>query len=615
MSTTATRTLLTAALAVAALPSLAADRAAFSRTVFIGDSLSDSGYSRPVLVAAGGPPAAILGRFTTNPGLVWSEHLARYYGTDATPNGNGQSGDNYAAGGARVTVDEVNQLGPIPSLLSQYDTYLAANGGRAEPDALYTVWGGANDLFAVAANPPQAQAIIGAAVAGQVGIVGGLQNAGARYVLVPNIPDIGLTPLFLAQGAAASAQASGLADTYNQALYSALAGQGLRVIPVDTYRFLQEAAANPSVYGFSNVTGTACTTPQSVLCNPGTITAPGAERTYLFADGLHPSAAAHEMLGDLALSMIEGPRQIAVLPQSAAGTGRNRAARVAAQSVPSADAAAGVHWWTDFRGDLQRYDHGDHYDGMGPALLAGFGRQHGGLRYGGFAGYARQDNDWGRRRGSWEQTEATLGAYLGWRSNGVWFTGQVSYSWLDFDIERNVSLGPALRRHHGSADGNTLTLALSTGWDLGQGALVHGPVLSVVAQRIDMDGFAEDGANLSTSLAYLDQSFDSLVGSAGWQASYQINPGVRPYVRVTIDREFEKPATEVFAQSQTLSTTLPYAVPGVELDRTYATATIGARAHLSRLNPGLAANLGLSLNAGQKGGKHSMVFVSIGNGF
>jgi len=104
MSTARTcrHTLIATALAVAAIPSLAADRAAFSRTVFIGDSLSDSGFFRPLLVATAGSPAAVLGRFTTNPGWVWSEHLARYYGTDASPNGNGQNGDNYAAGGAET---------------------------------------------------------------------------------------------------------------------------------------------------------------------------------------------------------------------------------------------------------------------------------------------------------------------------------------------------------------------------------------------------------------------------------------------------------------------------------------------------------------------------------
>jgi len=611
MSTIARRILLTTTLTVATVSSSpAADRATFSRTVLIGDSLSDSGYFRPILVTAN-PQAAILGRFTTNPGLVWSEHLARYYGTDANPNGNGQNGDNYAAGGARMTVDEANPLlGPIPSMLSQSNNYLAANNGHAPSDALYTVWGGANDLFAAAAAASQAQTILNTAVLGQVGIVASLQAAGARYVLVPNIPDIGLTPQFLAMGAATSAQASNLADTYNRALYTTLAAQGLRVIPVDTYHFLQETVASPSRYGFSNVTDAACLSAQSITCNPDTYVTPDADRTYLFADGVHPSAAAHEMLADLALSMIEGPRQVAVLPHSATATGRNRAGRVAVQAVPSTDTTRAIHWWSDIRSDLQRYDHGDHYDGMGPALLAGFARQQGSQRYGGFAGYGHQDNDWGRNRGSWDQTEITLGAYFGWRDGGAWFSGQVSYSWLDFEINRNVPLGPTLHRHHGSATGNNLTLALSTGWDFGQNTLLHGPLISVTTQRINIHGFIEDGANLSTALAYPDQSYDSLTGSIGWQASYQISPTVRPYAHITIDREFETTDAEVFAQS--LSTTLPYTVPGIGTDRTWATATIGARAKLSGT---LGANLGLSFNAGQKGGKHHMVFVSIGNGF
>src|SRR5690606_31596706 len=136
--------------------------------------------------------------------------------------------------------------------------YLAANGGRADPDALYTVWGGANDLFAVTSDPANAQAIIGGAVAAQVGIIGSLQSAGARYVLVPNIPDLGLTPSFRAQGEAAAGQGTALATLYNQALFDTLAANNLSVIPVDTFSFLREVAANPSAFGIGNVTGTAC---------------------------------------------------------------------------------------------------------------------------------------------------------------------------------------------------------------------------------------------------------------------------------------------------------------------------------------------------------------------
>ena len=87
------------------------------------------------------------------------------------------SGSSIAAGGARVGTDSVGALGYTPSLASQYARYLSS-GNTVDPGALYTIWGGANDLFAVQANPAQAQAIIGAAVTAHVGLVGALTQAG-----------------------------------------------------------------------------------------------------------------------------------------------------------------------------------------------------------------------------------------------------------------------------------------------------------------------------------------------------------------------------------------------------------------------------------------------------
>ena len=606
----AVHTALAAALALAVLPAAAHDQP-FSQTVFFGDSLTDAGYFRPLL-----PPEvqAVTGQFTTNPGLVWSQWLAEYYGTQARPNGNGQTGDNHAAGGARVGVDVNGALGFTPSLATQAAGYLADNGGRADPDALYTVWGGANDLFAVTSDPANAQAIIGGAVTAQVGIIGSLQAAGARYVLVPNIPDLGVTPGFLAQGPGAAAQGTALATTYNEALFGALAANGLSVIPVDTFSFLQEVVANPALFGISNVTGTACMpqiTAQSLTCNPTSLVSPDAPQTHLFADGVHPASGAHVALADLAIAAIEAPRQMAVLPHSAAGTGRDRAARVGAQANARGD-ATGSRWWADLRGDFQRYDHGKHYDGAGPALTVGMDWGSDGLSWGGFLGYGAQGNDWGARRGNWDQSEVSIGGYAGWNGeSGAWVNGQLSYSRIDFDIERQVPLGPALRTHTASTDGSNLTVAVQGGWDFGDGALRHGPVLGVVAQRIEVDGFAESDPTLSTSLAYPDQEFDSLVGSAGWQLAYTIHDHLVPYARITIDREFEDEATQAFGRSQSIVGSLPYAVPGVEYDQSWTTLTFGARTKLF----GLDANIGASVNNGQKGGKHSMVFASVGAGF
>ena len=598
------RSLLCVALALAASPALA--QTGYSDTVFFGDSLTDSGHFRPALVGSAGPSAAVLGRFTTNPGLVWSEFLADYYGTNAASDN--QGGDNYAVGGARTGVDTTGALGPIPSVATQLSNYLASNGGRADPNALYTVWGGANDLFAVAAGAP-AQATIGAAVTSQIGVIGGLQQAGARYVLVPNIPDLGKTPQFLAQGAAGSAAGTQLAATYNAALFGGLTSAGLRVIPMDAFSLIGEISASPATYGFANVTNPACGAVSSLICSPANYATPSAAETYAFADGVHPSTGAHRILGQYAVSLLEGPRQIALLSYSASVMGRARADRVAlhVDGKPQAD---GMRWWGDLRGDSLRYDHGHLYDGIGPAGTLGVDWSRGSLVYGAFGGFGRNEFDFGSRGGSFDESDATLGGFVGWYGDRAWVNAQLSHTWISYDVDRTVQLGPATRSHSGSPDGTNLSLAVHAGYEFDHGKLRHGPVASVLAQRISRDGYTESNPS-STALAYADEDLDSLIGSAGWQASYAINDNLRPYARVTYDREFETQAEEAFAQLQSMPGVMPYAVPGLNMDRDYGTLTLGARTGLF----GLAADLGVMTTVGQKGGTNATVFATLTGGF
>jgi outer membrane lipase/esterase len=614
------RSILAAALALAAVPAFAQSDSLFSQTVFFGDSLTDSGFYQPVLVAGNGPAAATVARFTTNPGLVWAEFLADYYGTNATPAWQltptgvvGAGGDDYAAGGATISPGPGFPPAPptqfAPSLTTQVTAYLAANGGQANPDALFTVWGGANDLF-FHLNGLTTQAQFLGAAAAQVALVGTLESAGARYVLVPTMPDVGLTPFGLSQGAAGSAGITQLVAGYNATLFGGLQAAGLRVIPLDTFHFLREITADPATYGFTNVTTPACGAAPSLGCNPANFLDPSAAQTYAFADGVHPTTAAHQMLAQYAISILEAPGQIAILPHSEAMVGRSRADRVGAHvgGKPSGD---GMRWWTDLRGDFQRYGDGDVYDGAGPTLTFGVDWNSGNFVYGGFVGYGRQGNDWGQRRGSFDQTDTTLGGFVGWYGDSAWVNGQVSYSRVGFDIDRDVQIGPATRTHHGSTDGRNITAGINAGWDFMSGAWRHGPVASVLSQHIRVDDFAESEPTLSTSLAYPEQTFDSLIGSLGWQGSYRINDHLQPYARVTWDREFERSADEAFAQAQSIPGTMPYAVPGMDFDRSYGTLVLGARTQLF----GLDANVGLSATVAQRNGNDASVFATVGSAF
>ena len=601
------RSALALALALAAMPAFA--QSTYTQTVFFGDSLTDAGFFRPLLPAS---VRTVTGQFTTNPGLVWSQNLAEHYGTTAGANGNGQTGTNYAAGGARVGINTTGALGPIPSLATQTSNYLAANGGRADSGALYTVWGGANDLFAITNAGAPATATITAAVTAQVGIVGQLQSAGARYILVPTIPDLGSTPAFRAQGAAAQASGTALTVAYNNALFSGLTGSNLRVIPIDTFSFIREIIAAPAEYGFTNITGTACQpqiTANSLTCNPSSWVTPDAPNTYLFADGVHPTTRAHLILSEYVISVLEAPRQIALLSNSSAVIGRARAERVATH-VDGKPEADGMRWWGGLRGDSQRYDDGELYDGVTPAGTFGVDWSRGAVVFGGFGGYGSGTQDFGRNSGSFKQSDATLGGFVGWYGEQAWVSGQLSYSWLSFDVDREVHLGGTTRTHSGSPDGSNLSVGISGGYEFGEGAFRHGPVLSLLSQQITVDGYAESNPS-SSALAYADQDFDSLIGSAGWQVSYAVSEHVRPYARLTYDREFEESAEEVFASVQSLPGVAPYAVPGLDLDDSYSTLLLGARSQVF----GLDADFGLSTTIGQKSARDVTAFATLSGSF
>ena len=174
--------------------------AQFSNIFFVGDSLTDSGTYKPIL-----PPGT--GLFTTNPGPVWSQVLAQRYGLTAIPAN--QGGTNYAQGGARVTglpgVPAAPPTGTATPIAAQVSQLLAS--GPLDGNALYAVWGGANDIFfqlgalqAGLITPAQLQANIGTAAGDLVRQMAILQAAGAQNIIVVNLPDVGRSPFGVASG-------------------------------------------------------------------------------------------------------------------------------------------------------------------------------------------------------------------------------------------------------------------------------------------------------------------------------------------------------------------------------------------------------------------------------
>lgn len=79
---------------------------------------------------------------------------------------------------------------------------------------MYVVWGGANDLLkAVEQSQIDAFQTISKAAGSQVAAIKALKDNGENYILVPNIPDVGLTPKFV--NTVAQSGSTDAANLYN----------------------------------------------------------------------------------------------------------------------------------------------------------------------------------------------------------------------------------------------------------------------------------------------------------------------------------------------------------------------------------------------------------------
>jgi phospholipase/lecithinase/hemolysin len=344
--------LLRAAAVVAITFGLTSSNASFGadklEVIVFGDSLLDAGTYAPVAKAKFDG-----GRFTTNPGLNFTQLVARHYGSELRPafvGGFGlplipAGGRDYAQGGSRVTLQpgldhaaagsphaDFAEQTTIP-VKDQVAEFLKAHE-RFSPDQLILINGGANDIFfqltaAQAAGTAQAQQDAVKAITQSAldlaDIVGTIVKRGATHVMVINVPDIGKVPLGAASvdGGQSFTQISQL---FNSTLTGALRQPDLgdKVLLIDTFSFQNDILANFQQHGFKvSNTAFACDLSaqvtkatnlhldnpsvfgQSLFCSPQTYVSKGADETFMFADTVHPSTRMNALFAEFVEQQIE----------------------------------------------------------------------------------------------------------------------------------------------------------------------------------------------------------------------------------------------------------------------------------------------------------------------
>jgi outer membrane lipase/esterase len=582
--------------------------AQFTNVYFFGDSLSDGGQYKPLL-----PPGT--GLFTTNPGPVWPTVFAGDLGFAAIPST--QGGTDYAYGGARVT----SLPGVLPPPLSpslatpiatQVQQFLAK--GPLDPNAIYSIQGGGNDFFyqfglllAGQSTPAQLQAALGTAAVQLGQQVAILQANGARYVMIWNLPDIGLSPDAKATGQAATV--TQLAAFFNSTLQGTLNAIGGQQIRLDSFRLFRELIANPGFYGIQNATGVACTTPVAYLCTPATLVAANAPQTYLFSDGSHPTTLGHQIIADYAISFIVGPAQIAALGEAPFAVEEANFRALDGRMWSSLNTNRGQHkleaWAAYDYGSIDMnagLDNGTAHQNT--VAVGGDMKISNNLLVGAMFGYSENKGDFGGPGGGYKLRQPVGTLYAGYGDGPLYFGATVGAGSLDYtEITRNIPLGAGVRTETGQSKGNEYTGRLLAGYWFSWDNLLHGPYARVSYTKNTVRQYAETGSD-STALIFGEQKVEQLLWSVGWQVAGNWG-GIRPFARATWEYDSLDRDRSVMASSVNLGGW--YSIPVAKPDNNYVLFNLGASADLG----GITGYVTGSATAAKGDGNYYAITVGI----
>lgn len=558
-----------------------AETVQFKNIYSLGDSLSDVGvYSNAVIAGAALQNITLPNiqyRFTDNhpdgSSKVWVENLASHLGLSMAPNKINPvdvGGGAFAEGGARVSSEfgigySPQNLITTTPLVTQVNRLLTMKPAMDSGDLIF-LWAGANDGFVQFASVANGGSPLDSltAMANEAGVlaqqVRRLREAGAKYVVVALLPDLANTPFGALVKQADSDGAtllSALSSTFNESALVSVPDAG--AVVVDVNKLLAAVIVDPEKYGFnSNALGmTACGVNGSAtgvddFYNSSLQCLGVNSDGYLFADGVHPSAKAHELFGLFAYSGLQAIAQAGALIVAPMVAIR--------QHAQSLESRLNLGALTDQTGQLRA--EGDVYVYVSPELgyfdtpagqvepqvkattvktafgidrmitknaLLGLGLS-----------YSEGDTKFGNQSGRLKTNDTVGVVYSTMALSPNWYVNaSMAYGNIDHtDFTRQLVLPSTTIRAQSSPQGSFQSTRLGAGWMGDMAGGKGGPYISLTKEKSSVQAFTESDSPMSLSFGDLSYRSNRLTIGATWLQSKSLGQW-RFFTRAAIDHDLK----------------------------------------------------------------------------
>ncbi len=554
-------------------------------TVF-GDSLSDNG-NIPRLLGIDYPPAPYyMNMFSDGP--VYATYLNGLLGVSSPL-------QDYAIGGAKSGAGNVGGLPGNPAIglpnsgIDGEITYYEQSNPHPGAHDLFVVFGGANDYLSVAQGLP-ALGLSGAALTGYltgstgpvtttvanlVTDVSRLAALGVKNFVVPNLPNLGATPL-LNGNTTTAADGLLLTQSHNQALAQAMGGlqQQLHVniTIVDVYSVLNGVLANPAQFGVDPAHTT-----QECILNAACV---AQHQNYLFWDDVHPTGLLQQELAEVFYDSVSGPTTVGAELDLDKIVQQDLFDHVSARTAALRLGAAGLSVSTMGGASATMGGDGDHAlsafvtDSYGWGSrdnrqnVTGFDYRHNmtsaGIDYrfsdwlaaGALIGYSETNDDLKNSLGSQSFDSYQMAVYGTAFMNGWYASAAGTYDYDEWGkLNRNAFLGG--QTASASTTGHVVGGKLEGGYVMQMGAWSFGPAAELRAAHYYIGSYTERGA-IGVNQEVDTQDTGSVIGQFGFQAALSTMLGdyaVTPQFRVNYDHEFHHGSRAIVTRIASVLTT------------------------------------------------------------